>query len=256
MLLPYQHIAIEGPIGVGKTSLALRLAKHYQTATLLEDASAVEFLPAFYSDQPNSALPTQLAFLFQRVQKIKQLLEGDQAQQVPARAQTVVADFMLEKEQLFAKTCLDKASLILYKQCYNNAIESLQNTIDRVINKTSLAASTQAEQIAPASSAARTASFPVSPDLVIYLQADTETLLKRVRIRGSIDELRISEEYLNAINNTYAEFFHSYTSAPLLIVNADSVDLAHSEKDFDHLVKRLLQPIKGTNYFNPMSLSA
>ncbi|MDG1944959.1 MAG: deoxynucleoside kinase [Halioglobus sp.] len=207
---PPAFIAVEGPIGVGKTTLAKRLATSFNYTTLLEDAEDNPFLEKFYRNQEQAALATQLFFLFQRVQKIQDLRQTDIFE--PVR----VADFLMEKDPLFARVNLEHDEFQLYEKVYQ------QLTID-----------------AP------------KPDLVIYLQASTDVLLSRIDHRGLAYEKGIDRGYLERLNEVYSEFFLYYDDAPLLIVNASEIDLANSEEDYKHLVDHLLDIRNGRHYFNP-----
>lgn len=193
-----RHIAIEGPIGVGKTSLARRLGQRLGARMLLEQPEANPFLERFYRDRARFALPTQLVFLFQRVQQL-----GELAQLDLFRAQ-VVADFMLEKDALFARLTLADDEFRLYQAIH-----------DRL-----------APQAPP-------------PDLVIYLQARPETLLGRVAQRANPIEDGISEAYLRALSEAYALFFHHFEAAPVLIVNSEHLNLAERDDDFELLLERI-----------------
>jgi deoxyguanosine kinase len=205
-----RFIAVEGAIGVGKTTLARQLAETFNYQMLLENAESNPFLERFYNNQQNAALATQLFFLFQRSQQIQDLRQGDIFE--PVR----VADFLIDKDRLFAHINLDQDEYQLYDKVYQ------QLTID-----------------AP------------KPDLVIYLQASVDVLLSRIHSRGINSEQRISKDYLQTINETYSEFFLYYDDAPLLIVNADELDVINRQQDFAHLVDYLLNIRSGRHYFNP-----
>lgn len=205
-------IAVEGPIGVGKTTLAKRLAQSFNYETLLEQAEQNPFLERFYQDPRGGALPTQLYFLFQRHKQIQELRQGDIFQQVR------VADFLIDKDQLFAQVTLDDEELKLYQTVYQ------QLTID-----------------AP------------TPDLVVYLQAPTDVLLDRIQRRGIEAERAIDNRYLNQLNEAYTRFFYYYDDAPLLIVNATDIDLASSEQDYRNLVSYMLNIKSGRHYYNPQA---
>ena len=207
---PPTFIAVEGSIGVGKTTLAKRLAASFNYATLLEDAEENPFLERFYRNREQAALATQLFFLFQRVQKIQDMRQTDIFE--PAR----IADFLMEKDPLFARINLDQDEYQLYEKVYQ------QLTID-----------------AP------------KPDLVVYLQAPTDVLLSRIDTRGLEIERGINRDYLERLNEVYSEFFLYYDDAPLLIVNASEIDLANSEEDYKDLVNYLLDIRSGRHYFNP-----
>ena len=207
---PPQYIAVEGPIGVGKTTLAKRLAASFNYTTLLEDAEQNPFLDKFYRNPEQAALAAQLFFLFQRAQKIQDVRQADIF--TPVR----VADFLIEKDPLFARINLDADEYALYEKVYQ------QLTID-----------------AP------------RPDLVIYLQASTDVLLARIENRGLAFEQGIDHAYLERLNEVDSEFFLYYDDAPLLIVNASEIDLANSVEDYRHLVDYMLDIRSGRHYFNP-----
>ncbi len=207
---PPPYIAIEGPIGVGKTTLARRLAALFNYQMLLEDAHENPFLNRFYENRREAALATQLFFLFQRTQKIQDLRQQDIFE--PVR----VADFLIEKDPLFARINLDPDEYQLYEKVYR------QLTID-----------------AP------------KPDLVIYLQASPDRLLERIERRGIASEQNIDRVYLEELNEVYSDFFLYYDAAPLLIVNANEIDLARGDRDFLQFVDYLLDIRSGRHYFNP-----
>ena len=207
-----RYIVIEGPIGVGKTSLAQRLAQDFGGELLLEGVEDTPFLERFYRNPRHAALPTQLFFLFQRAQQIQELRQSDLF--APVR----VADFMLEKDRLFAQLTLDDDELNLYEQVYRNI------TVD-----------------AP------------QPDLVIYLQAPVDVLLSRVQKRGRNYERFLETNYLERLVESYTRFFYHYTATPLLIVNAADIDLVNNEQDYRRLVERLKKTTSGRHYFNPGS---
>lgn len=207
---PPNFIAIEGSIGVGKTTLAKKLAASFEHAVLLEDAEENPFLEKFYRNREQAALATQLFFLFQRAQKIQDTRQKDIFE--AAR----VADFLMEKDPLFARVNLDADEYQLYEKVYR------QLTID-----------------AP------------KPDLVVYLQASTDVLLSRIEQRGLAIERSIDRRYLEHLNEVYSEFFLYYDDAPLLIVNASEIDLANSAEDYQDLVDYLLDIRSGRHYFNP-----
>lgn len=208
-----RYIVIEGPIGVGKTSLAKRLAQDFGGELLLEGAEENPFLDRFYQNPRHAALPTQLYFLFQRARQMQELRQTDMFS--PVR----LADFLLEKDRLFAQLTLDDDELRLYEQVYANL------TID-----------------AP------------RPDLVIYLQAPVEVLLERVRKRGRANERFIESNYLERLVDAYTRFFYYYNESPLLIVNAAEIDLVDKARDYELLVDRLSKVHSGRHYFNPGSI--
>ncbi len=206
-----RYIAVEGCIGVGKTTLARNIARLFNYDMLLEQPEENPFLERFYRDPKSTALPTQLFFLFQRANQLQALRQDDIFE--PVR----VADFLIEKDQLFARTTLDDDELAIYRQVYDKL----------VIN-------------AP------------RPDLVIYLQAPLDVLLDRIRQRGISAEQYISADYLKALNDAYTEFFHFYDGAPLLIVNAKDLNLAQNRDHFKQLVQYILTIKSGRHYYNPV----
>jgi len=206
------YIVIEGPIGVGKTSLARRLAKSFETDLMLESADENPFLERFYQDPRSGALPAQLFFLFQRARQMQDMRQGDMFQ--PVR----VADFLMEKDRLFAELTLDPDELKLYDQVYEHV------TVDAPV-----------------------------PDLVIYLQAPEDVLLKRIAKRGIKYERRIDAAYLSRLSEAYARMFLNYDAAPLLIVNAAHINLVDNERDYEALLEQIYITKTGKQYFNPMS---
>ncbi|MDX9741749.1 MAG: deoxynucleoside kinase [Gammaproteobacteria bacterium] len=209
--LRHDYIVVEGPIGVGKTSLARRLAATFETELLLEGADENPFLERFYRNPREAALPTQLYFLFQRARQMQALRQGDIFR--PVR----VADFLMEKDRLFAGLTLDDEELKLYEQVY------AQMTLD-----------------AP------------TPDLVIYLQAPVDILRTRVRSRGIPHEQLMDQMYLEKVVDAYARLFHYYDAAPLLIVNASSIDPLHNDEDYEALLACIRGISSGRHFFNPV----
>jgi deoxyadenosine/deoxycytidine kinase len=207
-----RFVAIEGAIGVGKTTLAKRLADTFNYDTLLEETEKNPFLERFYQDRARHALPTQLFFLFQRAQQIQNLRQDDLFQ--PVR----VADFLIEKDPLFAQVTLDEDELKIYQQVYKQLI------ID-----------------AP------------KPDLVIYLQAPIDTLLHRIKQRGISAEQTIDAGYLETLNEAYTRFFHFYDESSLLIVNASEIDWVNNDDSYQQLVDYILNIKQGRHYYNPTS---
>lgn len=208
------YIVVEGPIGVGKTSLARRLAESFGTELLLEEADANPFLERFYRDPKQAALATQMFFLLQRAQQISDLRQADLFR--PVR----VADFLIEKDRLFAELTLSADELELYNQMFTHL------TLD-----------------AP------------KPDLVVYLQAPVEVLLTRIGKRGRRYEQRIEAAYLQRLSEAYTRFFYDYDDAPLLIVNAAEINFIDNEDDYQQLLQRVSSIRSGKHYFNPVSLS-
>ena len=207
---PPRYIAVEGPIGVGKTSLSKRLADSFNYELLLEKSEENPFLDRFYKEPKQYALSTQLFFLLQRAQQLQDLRQEDMFQ--PLR----IADFLIDKDQLFAKENLDPDEYTLYLDVFKHL------TVD-----------------AP------------TPNLVIYLQAPTDVLLNRIQKRGIPSEQLIEYNYLENLNNTYTEFFHYYDKAPLLIINTSDVNLVTNNEDYERLIRYVASSPAGTNFFNP-----
>ena len=194
----YRYIVVEGPIGVGKTSLTQRLANHAGARVLLEKPQENPFLARFYQDAERYALPTQLFFLFQRINEVRELTQLD------LFGSTTVSDYLFDKDTLFARLTLSEDEFKLYQAIY--------------------------QSLAPQAP---------TPDLVIYLQASTDTLIERVQRRGLRFERNISDEYLVKLANSYGEFFYHYDAAPLLIVNSDNLNFVDHEDDFALLLDRI-----------------
>ncbi|MDX1334451.1 MAG: deoxynucleoside kinase [Gammaproteobacteria bacterium] len=205
------YIAIEGPIGVGKTSLARRIADEFGSDLLLEEPQDNPFLERFYEDPRGAALPTQLFFLMQRVRQMGQFKQGDIFRPVQ------VADFLIEKDYLFAQATLDDDELGLYEQVYE------QMTIEAPV-----------------------------PDLVIYLQAPVSTLMERIKRRGRHYERMMESAYLQRLNEAYTQFFYHYQDAPLLIVNAEEIDFVNNDADYRQLLDTISGIKTGRHYYNPL----
>jgi deoxyguanosine kinase len=205
----FRHIVIEGPIGVGKTTLTKKIATLFNAQTMLEDPKANPFLERFYRDGPRYALPTQLFFLFQRINQLRDLSQRDMF------AENVVGDFLLDKDPLFARLTLADDELKLYNQIF----ESLKPQ-------------------AP------------TPDLVVYLQADPDTLVNRVKKRGIEMEEHMSDHYLRALADNYSRFFHHYDQAPILIINTEHLNPVDNEEDFALFLKQLVEMRGKRVFFN------
>jgi deoxyguanosine kinase len=209
--ISHRYIAIEGPIGVGKTSLARRLAATLNAQLVLEQAEENPFLERFYRNPRVGALPAQLFFLFQRAQQQGQLQQADMFGSVR------VADYLLAKDDLFARMTLDDEEYGLYRQVHE-----------------------------------RLAIDAPKPELVVYLQAPVDVLLDRIARRGISHESLINAQYLTRLNEAYARFFHAYDQSPLLIVNAASIDPVNNDSDYEELLGQIGRTVRGRLYYNPL----
>ena len=209
----FRYIVIEGPIGVGKTSLAKKLAQDLGSDLLLEKPEENPFLGNFYRNPRQYALPTQLQFLLQRAQQVQDFRQADLF-----RGQQTVADFMVDKDALFAQMTLSKDELALYQQIYAHL------TLD-----------------AP------------RPDLVIYLQAPIATLRERIARRGIDYEQSIRDDYLARLSESYTRFFYHYDEGALLTVNTQSVDLINNNDDYQAMLEKIRDIHGGRHYFNQSS---
>lgn len=205
-----RYIAVEGPIRVGKTTLA-RILGDRLNAQRVTEPDRNTFLESFYNGDPGAAFQAQLAFLIQRFEQLRALDLGPQSQR------TVVADFIFEKDKLFACLNLNDQELETYNRYYNFFREQLP-----------------------------------TPDLVIYLQATPEVLKKRLKKKNAPEERAINEDYLEEVVKAYEHFFFHYTSSDLLIVNTSEIDFVDHNEDLKELLRKITEPIKGTQYFLPL----
>ncbi len=210
--LDKKHIVIEGPIGVGKSSLSNKIVDRFGGHLLLEKPGENPFLQRFYKAPECFSLPTQLFFLFQRVKQFAELVEHESHVSRP-----VVADFMIDKDPIFAELTLNNDELPIYRQVY----ESL--SVDHV-----------------------------QPDLVIYLQAPVSVLQQRIKKRNIDYELKIADTYLQALSDSYTNFFHRYNAGPLLIVNAAQFNPINNDGHFDALIDQMSKVEAGKHFFNPL----
>lgn len=211
-MLHHKYIAIEGPIGVGKTSLADILAKKLNSRLVLEGAEDNPFITDFYKDIHKHAFQTQMFFLLSRFKQQQDLAQNDLFQQ------GLVSDYIFAKDRIFANLTLDDNELKLYEQ-----IHSILGV--RVLK----------------------------PDFVIYLQASTDVLLKRIAMRGRKFETQITADYLAELNQAYNYYFFHYQETPLMVVNTSEIDFVHRDADLDDLLNHLGKVTRGTVYYQPVS---
>jgi deoxyadenosine/deoxycytidine kinase len=209
---PPRHIVVEGPIRVGKSTLAKVLAEQLHARRIF-DCEDNPFLGDFYDEKSGAAFRAQMYFLYERHRRLMQT----QPEDVGA---PIVSDFLFERDKIFAYLNLDNEELKLYERYFDMLSSSV----------------------------------PV-PDLVIYLQAKPEVLSKRVSKKGDPAETQISPEYLEAVSNAYEHFFFRYSSSNLLVVDPSEIDFVERNEDMQELLRRLRQPVKGTQYFLPLGQS-
>ncbi len=207
-----RYIAIEGPIGVGKTALAKRLADSLSADLVLEEVDENPFLERFYRDGRSAALPAQMFFLFARARQIEDMRQPDLFSDVR------ISDYLFTRDRLFAALNLDAEELKLYDQIAENlAVEA-----------------------------------PV-PDLVIYLQASVDVLMRRLARRDAPHDRFIERSYLERLTDAYARFFHAYDDGPLLIVNASQIDPVNNDADYEQLFQQIERTTGGRHFFNPVA---
>ena len=205
-----RYIAVEGPIRVGKSTLASVLAERLHAQRIAEPDDN-PFLRAFYDGERGAAFQAQMAFLVRRYEQLKALDVG------PKSRRLVVADYLFEKDKLFACLNLNDAELEIYNRYYSEF----------------------------------RAQVP-SPDLVIYLQATPEVLKKRLRKKGAAGEAAISDDYIEEVARAYEHFFFHYTASDLLIVNTNDIDFVDRNDDLQELLRKVSEPVRGTQYFLPL----
>ena len=206
-----RYIVVEGPIGVGKTSLAEMLAERLQARKLLEGPEENPFISHFYTDMRRYAFQTQLYFLLNRFRQQQELVQFDLFKQ------SLVSDYLFAKDKIFAYLTLDDNELALY--------ERLHPLLEMRVQK---------------------------PDLVLYLQASTEVLMRRIRMRARAYERELDRTYLEDVNAAYNHFFFHYSVTPLLVVNTNDIDFVKRKEDFEDLVKQVGAVRAGTHYYVPL----
>ena len=210
MKIPY-HIAVEGTIGVGKTSLAKILGERLEAKLILEEFEENPFLVDFYKDAERFAFQTQLFFLLSRYRQQQEL------QQTDLFTKALISDYMFVKDRLFAALNLNDKEMGLY------------NSIAQILEKN-----------------------VSSPDMVIFLQSDTDRLMLNIKKRGREYEKSIDWKYIDALNQIYNEFFFRYDKSPLLIINTNDIDFVHNKNDLEEIIEFIRTPGEGTRYFNPL----
>jgi len=207
-----RFIVIEGPLRVGKTTLAKILAEKLH-ARRVYDCEDNPFLAEFYKEKPGAAFRAQMYFLMERQKRLGEAL----AVESPG---PVISDFLLEKDRIFANLNLDDEELKLYERYY----ELLSAEVPE-------------------------------PDLVIYLQAKPEVLRSRIAKKASKDETQISLEYIGEVARAYEHFFYRYAASDLLVINTSDIDFVERSEDLQQLLRRLQDPVKGTQYYLPLGKS-
>jgi deoxyguanosine kinase len=208
--MPFHYIAVEGVIGVGKTTVVERLAERLEATTTLEEWGQNPFLKPFYDGASGAPFQVELFFLLSRYRQQQELLQRNLFSTV------TLSDYLFEKSRIFAYLNLEDSELLIYEKLFGLLAEAVPR-----------------------------------PDLVIYLQAPTEVLMKRIRTRGRPEETRLSEEYLAEVNRAYNYYFFHYGQTPLLVVNTADVDFEKRAEDVDDLVKQIKSMGKGTQYYVP-----
>jgi deoxyadenosine/deoxycytidine kinase len=208
--LPFNYLVVEGPIGVGKTTLVEQLAERFEGVKMLEDVEN-PFLADFYRDRPNTAFQTQLYFLLSRYKQQQDLHQRGLFERL------VLSDYAFPKDRIFAYLNLSDDELALYNKMY----ELLEPRV-RV------------------------------PDLVLYLVADVDTCLQRIKRRQRPIERNLSAEYLSQLIDAYHHYYHYYDRSPLLVVDTRHIDFVHRLEDFEDLVAKLSRPVRGTEYYVPL----
>ena len=207
--LPFRYLAVDGPIGVGKTVLVDKLVRRFEAVKVLEDVEN-PFLPDFYRDRPGAAFQTQMYFLLSRYKQQQEVVQQELFQRL------VISDYIFQKDRIFAYLTLGDDELAIYDKLYT--------TLEPQV--------------------------PV-PDLVLFLTADVDTCMARIRKRARSFEKEISDEYMAELIDAYNHYFHYYNRSPLLVVDTRNLNFPESKSDFEELVAQLERPVRGTEYFMP-----
>jgi len=209
--MAFHYIAVEGPIGVGKTTVVEHLAEQLDANTVLEDWATNPFLRPFYEGTDGASFQLELFFLLMRYRQQQELVQRK------LFTQATLCDYVFEKSRLFAYLNLDDSELLIYEKLFSLLADGVPR-----------------------------------PDLVVYLQAPTEVLLRRIRARGRTEEAALSEEYLAEVNRAYNHYFFHYSATPLLVVNTSDVDFAKNAEDVEDLVRQIRSMGRGgTQYYVP-----
>lgn len=211
-MINFHYISIEGVLGVGKTAFAKLLSNDLSARLILEEVDNNPFLEKFYKDMKVYALQTQLYFLFNRIGQIESIKQLDLFQK------TIVSDYLIEKDRIFAYVTLDEDELTIYEKIYN-IITSEKKLI--------------------------------KPDLVIFLQASVEVLIERIKRRGRSFEKKISKDYIFNLSQAYNYFFSHYNVSPLVIINTDEIDFINDKKVYNSIKNFVLNIKGGVHYFTP-----
>jgi deoxyadenosine/deoxycytidine kinase len=206
----FHYVSVDGPIGVGKTTLVEMLARRYEGVKILEDVDN-PFLGDFYQDRPGAAFQTELYFLLSRYKQQQEIAQRELFDRF------LVSDYTFQKNRIFAYLNLSDDELMLFDKLY--ALLEPQ--------------------------------VPV-PDLVIYLVADVDTCMERIRRRARNVEKTIAQEYIAELIDAYNHYYHYYDRSSLLVVDTRHLNFPQRPEDFDELLHRLARPIRGTEYFQPL----
>jgi deoxyguanosine kinase len=207
----FRYIAIEGPLGVGKSALADRLGARLD-ATVVLDETDNPFLTDFYANRPGAGFQTQLFYTLARHRQQTSLRQSD------LFSQLTVSDYLFERDKIYAYLNLDDNELFIYQRVYELLVPDLP-----------------------------------TPDLVIYLQAPTDVLRRRLRDRARADgEAPLPNDgYVRELNEAYNHFFFHYSASPLLVVETSRFDPTWEEEAVADIERQIRGMGKGTRYYVP-----